>query len=80
MAMGLEGLPTEFLCQNEGLAVVGFSLIALQGLAPRGDLSEETQDIGLVAAFLVRTSKRQRAPGERVRPFQMARPQLRLPL
>ena len=79
MAVGLERAHAEFVGQGEGLAVVGFGLLDLRGLALRRDLAEEPQGIGLVAAFLVRTGERQRSLGEGVRLLQAASQQMCLP-
>ena len=79
MAVGLERTHAEFLGQGEGLAVVGFGLLNLRGLALRRNVAEEAQGIRLVAPFLVRTGKRQRPLGEGVRLLQTASQQLRLP-
>src|SRR5262249_54637672 len=69
----------EFLGQSEGLAVMGFGLRALRGLTTCGDVAEEAQGICLVAAFLVRTGKRQRTLSQGVRLLQAASQQMRLP-
>ena len=79
VAVGQERAHAELLGQGEGLAVVGFGLLALRRLAPRRNLAEEAQGIRLVAAFLVLTGERQRALGEGVRLLQAAGQQLRLP-
>ena len=50
----------EFLGQGEGLAVVGCGLRTIRGLTPWRNIAEEAQGICLVAAFLMRTGKRQR--------------------
>ena len=72
VAVGHERPHAELLGQGEGLAVVGFRLRALRGLAPRRDLAKEAQCLRLVAAFLVRTGVRQRMLGEGVRLLQAA--------
>ena len=72
MAVGLERAHAELLGQGEGLAVVGFGLIALRRLAPRRNVAEEAQGIRLVAPFLVLTGERQRPLGEGVRLLQAA--------
>ena len=79
MAVGLERAHAEFVGQGEGLAVVGFGLLALRGLTLRRNVAEEAQGIRLVAAFLVRTGERQRPLGEGVRLLQAAGQQMRLP-
>ncbi len=79
VAVGLERAHAEFLGQGEGLAVVGFGLLDLRGLALRRNLAEEAQGIRLVATFLVLTGERQRPLGEGVRLLQAASQQLRLP-
>ena len=79
VAVGLERAHAELLGQGEGLAVVGFGLVALRRLAPRRNVAEEAQGIRLVAPFLVRTGERQRTLGEGVRLLQAAGQQLRLP-
>ena len=79
VAVGLERAHAQFLGQGEGLAVVGFGLLALRGLAPRRNVAEEAQGIRLVAPFLVRTGERQRPLGEGLRLLQAAGQQLRLP-
>ena len=58
--------------------VVGFGLVALRRLAPRRNVAEEAQGIGLIAPFLVLTGERQRTLGEGVRLLQAAGQQLRL--
>jgi len=52
MAMGLEGTHVQLLGQAEGLAVGGFGLFGLWGMAMRRDLAEEPQDPCLVAVLL----------------------------
>src|SRR5262245_13713618 len=52
MTMGLEGTHVQLLGQAEGLAVVGFGLFGLWGMAMRRDLAEEPQDPCLVAVLL----------------------------
>ena len=79
VAVGHERAHAELLGQGEGLAVVGFGLIALRRLAPRRNVAEEAQGIRLVTSFLVRTGERQRTLGEGVRLLQAAGQQLRLP-
>ena len=79
VAVRLERAHAEFLGQGEGLAVVGFGLRALWGLAPRRNVAEEAQGIRLVAPFLVLTGKRQRPLGKGVRLLQAASQHLRLP-
>ena len=79
VAVGLQRAHAEFLGQGEGLAVVGFGLFDLWGLAPRRNVTEEAQGIRLVAAFLVLTGERQRPLGEGVRLLQTAGQHLRLP-
>ena len=76
--MGLERAHAQFLGQGEGLAVVGFGLLDLWGLAMRGNLAEEAQGIRLVALFLVLTGERQRPLGEGMRLLQAAGQQMRL--
>ena len=79
VAVGLERAHAQLLGQGEGLAVVGFGLLALRRLAPRRNVAEEAQGIRLVATFLVLTGKRQRPLGEGVRLLQAAGQQLCLP-
>ena len=57
---------------------MGFGLRALRRLTTRGDLAEEAQGIGLVAAFLVLAGKRQRTLSKGLRLLQAARQQMRL--
>jgi hypothetical protein len=57
VAVRLERAHPQFFGQGEGLAVVISSLIALWGLTPRRNLTEEAQGIRLVTAFLVRTGE-----------------------
>ena len=52
MAMGLEGTHVQLLGKAEGLAVVGFGLFDLWGMAMRRALAEEPQDPCLVAVLL----------------------------
>jgi hypothetical protein len=70
VAVDHERAHAEFVGQGEGLAVVGFGLRALRWLAPRCNLAEEAQGIGLVTTFLALTGVRQRALGEGVRLLQ----------
>jgi hypothetical protein len=69
----------QFVGQSEGLSVVIFGRLGLQGIAMRGDLAEEAQGIRLVATFLVRTGERQRTLGKGVRLLQVASQQMCLP-
>src|SRR4029450_1224528 len=75
MAVGLERAHPQFLGQSEGLAVMGCGLGDVRGRAMRGDVAEQAQGLGLVAAFLVFTCKCQRALGKGVRLLQAAGPQ-----
>src|SRR5262249_20160497 len=79
LAVGQEWTHAQYVSQSEGLLVEGFGLLDLRGITMCGNLAEEAQGIGFVAAFLVRTGERQRALGEGVRLLQAARQQLRLP-
>src|SRR5688572_17845212 len=79
MAVGHERLHPQLLGQVDGLAVAGFSRLALRRLTPRPNLTEEAQGICLVAAFLVPTGEHQRTLSEGVRLLQTARQQMRLP-
>ena len=72
VAVRLERAHAEFLGQGEGLVVVGCGRLHLRRRPMRRNLAEEAQGIGLVAPFLVRTGKRQRALGEGVRLLQAA--------
>jgi hypothetical protein len=72
VAVGLERAHAECLGQGEGLAVVGFGVLALWRLAPRGNLAEEAQGIRLGAPLLVRMGERQRVLGEGMRLLQAA--------
>ena len=58
VAVGLERAHAELLGQGEGLAVVGFGLLDLRGIALRRNLAEEPQGICLVAMFLVLAGSR----------------------
>ena len=79
VVVGLERAHAEIVGEGEGLAVMGGGWLALRGITPRGDLTEETQGTRFVAAFLVRTGERQRPLGEGVRRLQVASKHLRLP-
>jgi hypothetical protein len=70
--VGLERAHAQLIDQGEGLLVVGFGRRDLWGIAPRCNLTEETQSIRLVAPFLVRTGEHQRLLGKGVRLFQEA--------
>ena len=76
--MGLERAHAEFLGQGEGLVVVGFGLLALRGLAPRGNIAEEAQGIRLVTAFLVLRVCSRACSARVLRLLQAAGQQLRL--
>jgi hypothetical protein len=78
VAVGLERPHPQLLGQSKGLAIVGFGLIILRRLAPRRNVAEEAQGIGLVAAFLALTGKRERPLDQGVRLPQAARQHLRL--
>ena len=75
--MGQERAHAELVGQGEGLAEVCFRLRNVRRIAPRRNVAEEAQGIRLMAPFLVRTRKRQRALGEGVRLLQAAGQQLR---
>jgi hypothetical protein len=75
----LERPHPQLLGQGEGLAVVGFGLIAFRWLAPRCNVAEEAQSIRLVTTFLVSTGKRQCAFGEAVCRLQPVGEEMRLP-
>jgi len=79
MAVRLERAHAEFLGQGQGLAVAGFGLLTLWGIAMCGNVAEEVQGIRLVAAFLVLVGERQRPCSEGVRLLQAAGQQMRLP-
>jgi hypothetical protein len=79
VAVGLERTHAEFVGQGEGLAVVGYGLIACRRLTLRCNLAQEAQGIRLVAAFLVRTGEYQCLLGEGLRLLQAASEHLRLP-
>src|SRR4029450_576480 len=68
----LEPAHAEFLSQGEGLVVMGFGGIAIPGIAPRRNVTDEAQSICLVTAFLVRTGECQRLLGEGLCLLQMA--------
>ena len=63
VAVGLERAHAEFVSQGKGLTVVIFGLLALWGITPRRDVTEDPQGIRLVATFLARTGERQRLLG-----------------
>ena len=69
MTVGLERTHPQLLGQGEGLVVVIFGRLDLQGLAPRRHVAEEAQGIRLIPTFLVRTGERQRPLGEGLRLF-----------
>jgi hypothetical protein len=79
VAVGHERAHAEVFGQGEGLAVVIFDLSARRRLAPRRNLTEEAQGIGLVAVFLVLAGDRQRAPGEGERVLYVTGQQMCLP-
>ena len=78
VAVGLERAHAELLGQGEGLAIMGFGLLAHPEARAARNLAEEAQGIGLVATFLMLTGERQRLFGEGVRLLQVAGQQLRL--
>ena len=67
MAVGLEGAHAELVGQGEGLAVVAGNGLDLGGSAVRGDLSQEPQGPGLMAAFVVLTGVIEGTPGKLAR-------------
>ena len=79
MAVPLQRTHAEFVGEGEGLAVVGFGLRSLWGIAPCRNVAKEAQGMGLVAPLLALTSERQRALGEGVCLLQVARQHLCLP-
>jgi len=64
VAVRLERAHAQYPGENASLAVVDFGAFALRRLVPRRNLIEEVQGIGLVAAVLVCTGRRQRLLGE----------------
>jgi hypothetical protein len=59
--VGLERTHAEFLGQGQGLAIVGFGLIALRWMTLCRDLAKEAQGMGFIAPFLMRTGELQSA-------------------
>ena len=55
VAVGLEGAHTEFVGQGEGLAVVGFGLLEIRGIAVHGDIAEDMQGMGFPSSCPVST-------------------------
>src|SRR5205823_3069177 len=64
VTVGRERPRTELLGQGERLAVVALGLVGLWRVAVGGDLAQEAQRPGLVAAFLVVTGEIQSASGD----------------
>ena len=62
---------SQYLGENASLAVEDFGALALRRLVPRRDLIEEVRGIGLVAASLVCTGRRQRRLGVCQRCFDL---------
>jgi hypothetical protein len=56
--VGLEWAHAQLLSQGEGLAVVLFGWLDLQGITMRSDLAEEAQSTCLMTPFLVLTGMR----------------------
>ena len=72
MAVGLERVHAQCLGQGQGLLIVGLGLHALSRLTPCRNVAEEAQGIRLVAPFLMRTGKYQRALSACIRFLQAA--------
>ena len=64
MAVGLQRAHAEVGGQGEGLAVVGCGEINLQGLAPGGNVAQQSQDPRLVSPFLVGPGEFERLLGK----------------
>ena len=78
VAVGLERAHAQFLREGEGLAVAGFGLFDLLGMAMQRNLAEEAQRIRLITSFLVGTGKIEGTGGKRARLLQAAGAQMRL--
>jgi hypothetical protein len=79
MTMGQERAHAKFIGQGEYLLVTSFSLLALQRIAPHGNLAEEAQGIGLMAPFLVLAGECQRPLAEGMSFLQAVSQHLHLP-
>src|SRR5690348_12036332 len=75
VAVGLEWAHAQLVGEGEGLAVVGFGLIAHPRLTLCCNLTEEAQGIGFVAPLLTRTDKIENVPGEVVGFFPATSPE-----
>src|SRR5207249_638275 len=67
VAVGLEGAHAEFVCQSEGLAVVGFGRLGLRRITTCGGLTEEPVGMRLVAASSLGAVELEEASGQRAR-------------
>ena len=64
VAMRLERAHAELFCQRQGLAVGGFGLVDVQGLAVPGNIAEETAGMRLVTASWVGAGEFEEALGK----------------
>ena len=67
------------VASREGLAAVLLGGLRVEGVGVRGDLAEEAEDPGLVAALLLPVREVEGVPGNRSRVVRVAGQEVRLP-
>jgi len=78
VAVGDQGAHAELLGPEKGLAVVRFGGVQVGRVGLRGDLTEEAQNPGLVAAFLLPMCEVETTAGGRERIIRAASQEVRL--